>query len=296
MLNGICSNPTLYHMFCQMFNYQFMQNAFLAAIPLGVLTGVIGAFVVVRGMAFMSDALAHAVMPGVAVAYIQGGMRGPLMLGAIVAGALVALVIGFFTRGGKLREDTGIGVIFTGALALGLAILSLSQIPAKSMEDLLVGNILALGVDDVLIVMVIAIGVLLLVRFFYKEWLIISFDPVLGATLQYPVEGMRYLLLVALAITTVVALKVIGLVLIAAMLVTPAAAASLLVRRMHWVMFWGAVISVFSGVFGIFLSWNIENLSANAAIVLTATVIFFLVYFFAPRRGMVWMWISQRRA
>src|SRR5437762_1177346 len=190
MIEQLCSNDAIQRLFCEPLSYSFMQNAILAMLILGVVTGVIGAYVVVRGMAFLTDALGHAILPGVAVAYLSGGVHGPLLFGAAIAGGITAIVIGFFTRGGKLREDTAIGIVFTGALALGLAILSLHKATAVDLEELLVGNILAINGQDLLLIFAVGLVIMLLVRAFYKELLIVSFDPVLAATLQYPVEGL----------------------------------------------------------------------------------------------------------
>lgn len=293
MIEQLCTNDVIQNLFCDPLSYPFMQKAFLAALMLGVVAGVVGAFVVVRGMAFLADALGHAILPGVAVAYLQGGVHGPLMLGAMIAGSITALVIGFFTRGGKLREDTVIGIVFTGALALGLAILS-AKAKVVDLEELLVGNILALSVDDLMVMLVVGVVILVLVRLLYKELLIVSFDPVLGATLQYPVEGLRYLLLLMLAMTAVIAIQAVGVVLIAAMLVTPATTAYLLVRRLHLIMFLGAIICCVSGVLGVFISWHMSvslhlSISPSAAIVLTMTFFFGLAYLFAPGRGAIWL-------
>src|SRR5215813_5479451 len=198
MIAQICSNDAIQQLLCEPLSYPFMQNALLAMLILGVVAGTIGAYVVVRGMAFLTDALGHAILPGVAIAYLSGGVHGPLLFGAAVAGSITALVIGFFTRGGKLREDTAIGIVFTGALALGLTILSLYRVKAVDLEELLVGNVLALSQQDLAVIFGVGIVILLLVRAFYKELLITSFDPVLAATLQYPVEVFRYLLLLML--------------------------------------------------------------------------------------------------
>jgi ABC-type Mn2+/Zn2+ transport system permease subunit len=294
MIEQLCSNDTLQHLICEPLRYPFMQNAVLAVLILGVVTGVIGAYVVVRGMAFLTDALGHAILPGVAIAYLSGGVHGPLLFGAAVAGSITAIVIGFFTRGGKLREDTAIGIVFTGALALGLAILSLHKATAVDLEELLVGNILAINGNDLAVIFVVALIILLLVRAFYKELLIVSFDPVLGATLQYPVEGLRYLLLLMLAMTAVIAIQAVGIILIAAMMVTPAATAYLLVRRLHLMMIVGAAICCFSGVFGVLWSWH-ASISSSAAIVLTMTVLFLIAYLFSPKRGLLWTSIRYRR-
>lgn len=293
MIEQLCSNSTLHQLFCEPLSYPFMQNALLAVLLLGVVTGTMGTYVVVRGMAFLTDALGHAILPGVAIAYLSGGVHGPLLLGAGLAGSITAVIIGFFTRGGKLREDTAIGIVFTGALALGLAILSLHKATAVDLEELLVGNILAISGSDLAVISIVGLAILLLVFAFYKELLIVSFDPVLGATLQYPVEGLRYLLLLMLALTAVIAIQAVGVILIAAMMVTPAATAYLLVRRLHLMMIVGALICCFSGVFGVFLSWHL-SVSSSAAIVLTMTFLFLVAYLFAPKRGVVWAFFRSK--
>lgn len=293
MIQFLCSNDTIQHLVCEPLSYPFMQNALLAVLILGVVAGTMGAFVIVRGMAFLTDALGHAILPGVAVAYLSGGVHGPLLFGAAIAGSLTAVVIGFFTRGGKLREDTAIGIVFTGALALGLAILSLHKATAVDLEELLVGNILAVSKNDLMVILVVALIIMGLVRAFYKELLIVSFDPVLGATLRLPIEGLHYLLLVMLAMTAVIAIQAVGVILIAAMMVTPAATAYLLVRRLHVMMIVGAALAAFSAAFGVMLSWHL-SMSSSAAIVLTMTTLFLVTYLFSPRRGVLWTAMRQR--
>ena len=300
MIAQLCTIAAINQLLCDPLRYQFMQNALIGMLMLGIVTGCIGAYVVVRGMAFMTDALGHAILPGVAVAYLNGGVHGPLLLGAAVAGSITALVIGFFTRGGKLREDTAIGIVFTGALALGLMILSLHSATATDLETLLVGNILALSGSDLLAILVVGLAILLLIRIFYKELLIVSFDPVLAATLQYPVEGLRYLLLLMLAMTAVIAIQAVGVILIAAMMVTPAATAWLLVRRLNVMMIVGAAICCFCGVFGVMLSYYLSvnagiDVSASAVVVVTMTLLFVLAYLFAPKRGLLWNALQTRQ-
>ena len=296
VIGQLCSSDAVQKLLCEPLSYPFMQHALEAVILIGIVAGVVGTFVVVRGMAFLADALGHAISPGVAIAYFIGGTHGPLLIGALIAGSITALVIGFFTRGGKLRSDSVIGIVFTGALALGLVIMSLRQ-SAIDLEELLVGDILAVGPQDLIAIAAIGLVILLLLRVFYKELVLVSFDPVLGATLQYPVEGLRYLLLLMLAMTAVVAFQTVGVILIAAMLVTPAAAAYFLTRRLPRMMFWSATIAVFSGVLGVFLAWHLQ-VSASGAIVLTMTAVFALAYLFAPEHGVVWnRWprrVSQR--
>jgi manganese/iron transport system permease protein len=287
MPNLCPAESALYTLLCQPLSYPFMQKAMLGALMLGIVTGILGAFVVVRGMAFFADALGHAVVPGIAVAYVIGGVTGPLLIGAMIAGSLAALVIGFITRGSRVREDTAVGIVLTGAVALGLVILKLNQKAAGHLDDLLIGNIVALETHDLTAIAVVGGLILLTIRAFYKELLLTSFDPVLGSTLRYPVEGFRYLLLIMLAMAAVIAIQAVGAVLITAMLVTPAATASLLVKRMPRLMLLSAIFCAGAGMFGVMLAWHLR-LAASPSIVITLTMLFVLAWLFAPDRGMVW--------
>lgn len=276
----------------------FMQRALLALVLIGLVSGVMGAYVVTRGMAFLGDALAHSVLPGVAVAYLSGGgTQQAILIGGMVAGIASALGIGFLTRGRRLSEDTAIGVIFAGTLALGIAIISSTRTYATDLSHILIGNILAVGADDLAMIAVIGLGVLLVVVLLYKELLVTSFDPVLARTLRLPGESLRLLLLVLLALTIVIGVQAVGIVLVAAMLVTPAATARFFARRLHLLMLTSGLIAVISGVIGLYLAWHL-NIATSAAVVLTMTLFFLLAYLFAPRRGYVWalLGLSAERA
>ena len=264
-----------------------MQRALLAAVVIGAISGVMGVYVVTRGMAFLGDALAHSVLPGVAAVFLSGGGGQALLLGGLAAGVLSALGIGFLTRGRRLTEDTAIGIVFAGTLALGIGLISQAQNYALDLTHILIGNILAVSPDDLTLIALIAGGVLLLVLMFYKEFLVISFDPTLAQTLRLPNEGLRLLLLTLLAVTIVVGVQIVGIALVAALLVTPAAAARFFTHRLHHMMLVAALIGAGSGVVGIYLAWHVQ-MAASATIVLTMTVIFLLAFFFAPGKGYLW--------
>ena len=253
--------------------YAFMLRGLTAALMVGLVCAVIGSFVVLRGMAFFGDALAHAILPGVAVAYLIGGASGPLFLGAMTAAILTALGIGVITRGGRLREDTAIGVIFAGVFALGIALMSTIRSYSVDLTHILFGNILAITNDDLLLIAIFGGLVILAVAAFYKELVIISFDPTHAASLRLPAEPLRYLLLVLVAVTVVVSLQTIGAGLMTAMLLTPAAAGSLLSKRLSHMMLIAALIGGGSGLAGLYLSYYI-SIASGAAIVLTCTACF----------------------
>ena len=279
--------------FFEPFQLAFMQRALVAIVLIAVVSGVMGAYVITRGMAFLGDALAHSVLPGVAVAFVLGGGgSGAVLLGGMVAAVLSALGIGFLTRGGRLREDTAIGVIFAGTMALGIGIISTMRNYTTDLSHILIGNILSVSADNLLLIIGIGAVVLLALLAFYKEFLIISFDPVLAQTLRLPGEGLRLLLLVLLALTIVVSVQAVGVVLVAALLVTPAATARLLTMRLHTMMAVSVAIAVFSGISGLYLAWHL-NIAASAAIVLTMTLLFLLADFLAPGRGYLWSLLGR---
>jgi len=271
--------------------YAFMQRGLMPSLIVGVLCSVIGCYVVLRSMAFMGDALAHSILPGVAIAYLLGGN---LLLGGLVAAVVVALGIGFFSRQGTLKEDTAIGILFAAALSLGVALISTIQTYAVDLTHILFGNILGVSSADLILISILGLIVLLTILIFYKEFLVISFDPVLAATLRLPAELLRNLMLILLALTVVVSLQTVGVGLVAALLVTPGATAYLLTRRLPAMMLVSAGIGTFSSITGLYLSYYI-NIASGAAVVLIATAIFLVVFLLAPQRGVLWNRMRMER-
>jgi manganese/iron transport system permease protein len=262
-------------------SYTFMQRGLLASLMVGILCAVIGCYVVLRSMAFLGDAMAHAILPGVAIAYL---LNGNLIAGALIAAVLVALGIGFFSRQGTIKEDTAIGILFTAALALGVALISTIRTYAVDLSHILFGNLLGVSSGDLWLTAGLGLVVLLTVGLCYKQFLVVSFDPILAATLRLPAELLRNLMLILLAVTIVVSMQTVGVGLVAAMLVTPGATAYLLTRRLPSMMLVAALLGAFSSVAGLFVSYY-ANIVSGSAIVLTATLLFILAYLFSPRRG-----------
>jgi ABC-type Mn2+/Zn2+ transport system permease subunit len=267
----------------QPFAYEFMQRGMLASVIVGILCAVMGTYVVLRGMAFLGDALAHAILPGVAIAYL---LHGSLLAGALVAAIAIALIIGLFSRQGTIKEDTAIGILFAAALSLGVALISSIKTYAVDLSHILFGNVLGVSSTDLWLTAGLGLLVLLTVILLYKPFLVISFDPVLAATMRLPADLLRYLMLVLLALTVVVSLQTVGVGLAAAMLVTPAATAYLLTRRLASMMFLSAAIGALSSIIGLYLSYYL-NIVSGSAIVLTATGFFLIAFLFNPRQGML---------
>ena len=282
----------LQEIFLDPLNYQFMERALLAALLVGSISGIIGSFVVVRGMAFFGEALAHSILPGVAIALIYGQ---EMFIGGLVAGIGTALVIGWLTREERLKEDTAIGVVFVGMFALGSAIISTTDSYSLDLTHILFGNVLGVSNSDLQVMTICGAIVIIMVLMFYKEFLVISFDPGLARTLKLPVETLRMVLLVLIAITIVASLRTVGVALMLAMLVTPAATAQLVVKRLHYMILLASLIGAFSSAVGLYLSFHEypEDVAAGPAMVLVATALFVIVFVISQVRQRLFRLSSQ---
>jgi len=266
--------------------YGFMVRGLVAAVVVGIVCPVLGAYIVLRGMALFGDALAHAILPGVAIAYLLGGSgQTGLFVGGMVAGVVTALGVGAISKGG-IKEDTAIGVIFTGMFALGIAMISTVRSYTVDLTHFLFGNVLGVSAGDLWLIMAFGLLVIVLIFAFYKEFLVLSFDPMLARTLRLPDTFLNYLLLLLIAVTIVLSLQTVGIALMSAMLVTPAATAYLLTRRLPIMMVLGAAIGAFSAVMGLYFSFYL-NIASGPAIVLTCTFVFLLAFIFSPRQGLI---------
>lgn len=278
----------LLNFFLQPFSYGFMLRGLAASVIVGVVCAVVGVYVVLRGMAFFGDALAHAVLPGVALGYlVSGGSRDTLFWWALGAAVLVALAVGRVSKHGVIREDTAIGILFASMFALGIALISTVRSYTVDLNHFLFGDVLGVSSRDLILTASFSAVILLIIILFYKEFLVLSFDPILSATLRLPSGLLNNLLFVLMAVTVSVAMQTVGVALMVAMLVTPAATASLLTRRLWQGMLVSATIGAISAVTGLYLSYYL-NIVSGSAIVLTATVIFLMVFLFHPRRGLLW--------
>ncbi len=258
--------------------YAFIVRGLVAVILVGTVCATVGTYVVLRGMAFLGDALAHAILPGVAVGYLVGaGARSPLFWWAMATAIISALVIGAISRSTRIKEDTAIGVVFAGALALGVALISTVRSYSVDLAHFLFGDVLGVRGSDLWLTGIFGGLILLTILAFYKEFLVLSFDPVLATTLRLPVKILDFLLIILIAVAIVVSLQTVGIALMVAMLVTPAATAYLLTRNLPVMMALAALIASFSGGIGLYLSFYL-NIASGAAIVLTCTGTFALVW------------------
>ncbi|HJS18625.1 MAG TPA: metal ABC transporter permease [Anaerolineales bacterium] len=276
---------TLINFLSQPLSYGFMQRGMIAAVLVGIVCAVVGTYVVLRGMAFFGDALAHTILPGIALGYlVSGGAREPLFWWALGTAIVAALGIGAISRNAQIKEDTAIGIIFAGMFALGIALISTVRSYAVDLTHFLFGDVLSVSTQSLWLILFFGGAVLLVIFAFYKEFLTLSFDPVLAATLRLPVGMLNNLLLGLIAVTVAVSLQTVGVALVVAMLVTPAATAYLLTHRLSRMMLLAAVFASLSGVIGLYLSYYL-SIASGAAIVLTATVFFIIAFGWKKLRG-----------
>lgn len=259
-------------------SYEFMQRGMIAAVLVGIICAVVGTFVVLRGMAFFGDALAHTILPGIALGYlVSGGAREPLFLWALSTAIVASLGIGAISKNSQIKEDTAIGIIFAGMFALGIALISTVRSYAVDLSHFLFGDVLSVSTQSLWLILLFGGIVLLTILALYKEFTTLSFDPILAATLRLPVDLLNNLLLVLIAVTVAVSLQTVGVALMVAMLVTPAATAYLLTKRLPRMMLLAAIFASLSGVIGLYLSYYL-SIASGAAIVLTATFFFMAAF------------------
>jgi ABC-type Mn2+/Zn2+ transport system permease subunit len=274
-------NPIAF--FVDPMTYGFMQRGLIAAVLIGIVCAVMGVFVVLKGLAFIGDAVSHAAFPGLVVAYIIGA---PLYIGGAIAAVATALAIGLVTRRTRLRFDTSVGVLFAGTFAFGVMLFSTIKGYVTDLLGYLLGNVLGIGVADLVQVAILGAVVLAIVLVVRKEMLFATFDPLGAAASGLPVARLEYLLLALLGVTIVVSIQAVGIIMVVAMLVTPAATAQLLVIRFGRMMVVSVVLAAVSAVAGLYMSFYL-NLASGASIVLVETLFFGIALVFGPRTGLL---------
>jgi manganese/iron transport system permease protein len=263
--------------------YEFGARALLAAALVGLVCAVVGSYMVLRGLSFMGDAISHAAFPGVVVAYLVGGS---LYLGGAIAAVATALGIGWISRRARLRSDTIIGVLFAGMFGLGVAIYSAIPNYVGDLFGFLFGDVLGIGLGDLVGLVILGGVVLVVIWALWKEFLFATFDPLGAGASGLNVGALDYLFLGLIALTIVVSIQAVGIILVVAMLTTPAATAQLLTARFGRLMAIAIAIGVGSGIAGIYVSFWL-NLASGASIVLIQTATFLVALALGPRRGLL---------
>lgn len=264
-------------------DHTFMQHAFLAIILVGVICGTTGAFVILRGLAFLGDALAHAIFPGVVISFILGA---DFLIGALIAAVIVSFLIGGVSQSGRLNNDTAIGVLFAGGFALGVAIMSTQTSYTRDLNSFLFGSILSVTRQDLYLTAAIGVVVLATIFWFRREFTTIAFDRTFAKASGLRLWAFDQLFLVLLALAIVISLQTVGNILVLAMLVTPAATARLLTDRLVTMMIGASIVGSMAGIAGLYVSYY-EGVPSGSAVVLIETLVFGLVFLLNPRTGVV---------
>ncbi|AMC93790.1 manganese ABC transporter substrate-binding protein [Erysipelothrix larvae] len=260
----------------------FMLNAGVASIILGVVSGIIGTFIILRKMALMGDALSHAVLPGVAISYMLGIN---MLFGASLFGLLAAVLIQFISEKSTLKGDTSIGIILSTFFALGIILISSAQ-SGIDLNHVLFGNILAVSAPQLKQSFWVMVAVIVIVSLFYKELLISTFDPTVSKAYGLNTTFYHYLLMLMLSIVTVSSLSQVGIVLVIAMLVIPAASAYLWTNKLHHMMILASIVGAISGIVGTLISFE-YNLPTSATIVLVGSGVFLISFIFSPKNNFI---------
>jgi manganese/iron transport system permease protein len=269
--------------FTEPWTHVFMQRAFLVVLMSGIVCGVIGSHVALRGMAFIGDAVAHSVFPGIAIAFV---VKTSLVLGGVVAGLVTALSVAVFSQSRRLKEDTVIGVFFAAAFGLGIVIMSTAPGYGGSLESFLFGSVLGIGNADVITVAVAGAALLLVTGALHKEFVTVGLDRETARSVGLPIFQLDLVMYAMVTIAIVISIQAVGNVLVLALLITPAACARLLTDRIGVMMLIAPTVGAFSGLTGLYLSYAF-NLAAGGLIVLTATAVFIACWAFAPRHGLL---------
>lgn len=270
--------------------YEFLQKALFTSAMVGMICGVIGCFIVLRGLALIGDAISHAVLPGVAISYMLGIN---FFYGAVAAGVLTAMGIGFVSQNSRVKSDSAIGIVFTAAFAVGVILISQVK-TSTDLNSILFGNVLSVLASDMWMTLIIGVVVLVTIILFYKELLVSTFDPTIASAYGLPTKFLHYLLMFLLTMVTVASLQTVGIILVVAMLITPASTAYLLTNRLSVMIFLSALFGLLSAVVGLYFSF-VYNFPSGAVIVLVTTVFFILALFFSPKQGILWRTLRTKR-
>lgn len=280
--------------FLEPFQYEFIQRALVASVMVGISCGLIGTYIMLRRLSLIGDALAHAVLPGVVIGFMIAG-KNPvsLFLGALAAGILTSVLISFVERNSKIKEDTSIGIIFTGAFALGILLVSQLKQVHIDLSSYLFGDVLGVSDSDLILSSIICLFIIMSVVLFYKQLLVTSFDPTMAHVIGISTAVVHYFLMTLLSMSIVAGLQSVGVILIIAMLITPPATAFLLTDKLKNLLILSCTFGVLSAITGLYLSYHL-NFASGASIVLVAAVIFGITFLFSPKEGIVQKYIRRK--
>ena len=263
-------------------DFQFLQNALITSVMVGISAGIIGSFIILRGMSLMGDAISHAVLPGVALSYMLGSSY---IIGATIFGMASAALIGFVTKHSRLKNDTAIGIVFSAFFALGIILISFAR-SSTDLYHILFGNVLAVRDSDMFLTAAVLVIVLIAVPLFYKQLKLTSFAPTIAKSYGWNISAINYGLMFLLTLVAVTSLQTVGTILVIAMLITPAATAYQLTDKLLVMIVLSTVFGTLSSIVGLYFSYS-YNLPSGATIVMAAAMFFIVAFIFAPKKGLI---------
>ena len=263
-------------------DFQFLQNALITSVMVGISAGIIGSFIILRGMSLMGDAISHAVLPGVALSYMLGSSY---IIGATIFGMASAALIGFVTKHSRLKNDTAIGIVFSAFFALGIILISFAR-SSTDLYHILFGNVLAVRDSDMFLTAAVLVIVLIAVPLFYNQLKLTSFAPTIAKSYGWNISAINYGLMFLLTLVAVTSLQTVGTILVIAMLITPAATAYQLTDKLLVMIVLSTVFGTLSSIVGLYFSYS-YNLPSGATIVMAAAVFFIVAFIFAPKKGLI---------
>src|SRR5690625_1654884 len=269
-------------------NYEFLQKAFITSVVVGIICGVVGSFICIRGVVCSGDAISHAIFPGVAISFMLGFNY---FYGAVVIGVLAALGIGVIDQHSRVKSDSSIGIVFSAMFALGIILITIAQ-SATDLTQILFGNVLSVRDTDMWMTIIVGIIVLLAVIFFYKELLVSSFDETMAQAYGLRTRLIHYGIMVLLTLVTVASLQTVGVILVVAMLITPASTAYLLTNRLSVMVVLASFFGALSSIVGLYISFQ-HNMPSGPVIALAATGLFVIAFLFSPKQGVVWRMLKS---
>ena len=270
--------------------YEFLQKALLTGVVVGIISGIIGCFIILRGISLMGDAISHAVLPGVAISYMLGISY---FYGAMFFGLLTAFSIGFITQNSRVKSDASIGIVFSTFFAIGIILIGKAS-TSTDLTSILFGNVLSVRSSDMWITVIVGAIVIGVIVLFFKEFLVSTFDPTLAQSFGLNNKVIHYVLMVLLTLVTVASLQTVGIILVVAMLITPASTAYLLTNRLSIMIAISAFLGALSAVVGLYISFT-YNWPSGAAIVLVATTFFVITLLLSPKNGVIVRSMKQRK-
>ena len=282
---------SIWDIFVEPLSFEFMRNAIATGILIGILSAVVGSYLIVQQMGMISGVISHAVLPGLSIAFF---LDINLSIGAFIAGVVSAISVATIKTRSRIKVDAAMALTLSTFMGLGVILITLLKTNQVDLTHILFGDILSVRNSDITQTLIITIIILLLTKLFYQELLFYTFDPLGAQASGLPVKTIYFGLICAITLTIVASMQTLGILLVISLLVGPAITAYLLVKELHQMMIMGAFLGMFSSVVGMYISYY-QDVPSGAAIVLVISCLFLLTFLFSPTQGILTQSISRNK-